>query len=128
MRMVFIAVFCLLTTAALGQQFVISGGSGSAPLPAGIREAMSTAVGYFDFEASCRHVLRPDDAALVRLAGRDALVAGGYLPEGADAAVAELSRISADAKPWTAEQCASGLGIFRANRSADLERIRGLSQ
>ena len=128
MRSVFIAAFCLLATTALGQQFVISGGNRSAPLPAGMREATSTAVGYFDFEVSCRHVLRPDDAAIVRLAGWDALVAGGYLPEGADAAVGELSRVSADAKPWTAEQCASGLEIFRANRSADLERIRSLAQ
>lgn len=127
MRVAFTTAFCLLATVAQGQQFVISGARSSS-LPAGIREATNIAVGYFDFEASCRHVLGADDAALVRLAGWDVLVAGGYLPEGANAAVGELSRLSADAKPWTPEQCASGLEIFLANKSTDLDRIRGLAQ
>jgi hypothetical protein len=124
MRAVLIVVLGLVSTSAQAQ-FVMTEAK-SAPLPAAIREAGQTVLAYFDLEASCRHVLPPEAIARVRLAGWDALVAGGYLPEGADAAVLELDRLSQSAEPWTPEQCSRGIRAFDANKGGDLDRIRAL--
>jgi hypothetical protein len=124
MRGILALVLALATTAAQAQ-FVMTEAK-SPPLSAAVREAGQTALAYFDLEASCRHVLPPGEIARVRLAGWDALVAGGYLPEGADAAVLELDRLSQSAEPWTPEQCSRGIRAFDANKAGDLDRIRAL--